>query len=80
MGLIGRVLMLPLAPVEGVMWVARTLQQVAERELNDPAALRARLQEAQDAHARGQLSDDELSAVEDALFQRLVELQSTPRG
>jgi len=80
MGLIGRLLMLPLAPIEGVLWVAHTLQQVADRELNDPDVLRQRLREAEDAHARGQLSDEELERVEDALVQRLFELQSISKG
>lgn len=80
MGLIGRLVMLPLAPIEGVLWVARVLQQVAERELNDPAVLRARLQEAEAAYARGEISEQEFEQVQDALFERLVELSATPRG
>lgn len=75
MGLITRLVMLPLAPVEGLLWITRVMQQVAERELNDPVSLRAKLEEAERAHARGELSDADLDQVQDVLFQRLVELE-----
>lgn len=77
MGLITRLVMLPLAPVEGLLWITRVMQQVAERELNDPASLRTKLEEAERAHARGELSDADLDQVQDVLFQRLVELEAS---
>jgi len=74
MGILGRLVLLPLAPLEGVLWLARTLQEVAEAELDDPAALRARLAEAEAMHRAGELGDEELAAVEDAVLARLVEV------
>ncbi|HYP22710.1 MAG TPA: gas vesicle protein GvpG [Actinomycetota bacterium] len=75
MGLFSNVLLLPLAPVRGVLWVAQVLADVASKELNDPQTLRARLREAEDAHRRGEISAEDLDRIEDAVFSQLVALQ-----
>ena len=80
MGLFSNVLLLPLAPLRGVLWVGALLQDLAANEVNDPALLRAKLHEAEDAHRRGEISDDELARVEDAVFTRLVTMQQTRGG
>jgi hypothetical protein len=72
MGLLRALVLAPVAPVLGVVWLAETLQQVAEQEMNDPAAWRARLAEAEDAHRRGELTDEQLAAVEELALERLV--------
>jgi len=72
MALLGNILLLPLAPVRGVMWIAETLQTVAEDELNDPRRLREALRDAEAAHQRGELSDEELAGVEQYVLDRLV--------
>ena len=76
MGILRRLVLLPLAPVEGVVWLARVLQEIAEEELNDPNRLRAVLEEAEEAHERGELSDEELAAVEDEILARLFDVSS----
>lgn len=75
MGLFSNVLLLPLAPVRGVLWVAQVLADVASKELNDPQTLRARLREAEEAHRRGEISAEDLDRIEDAVFTQLVALQ-----
>ncbi|MEW1791839.1 MULTISPECIES: gas vesicle protein GvpG [Streptomyces] len=45
MGLLSGVLLLPLAPVRGVVWVSDRLVDAAEAELYDPAVIRVRLSE-----------------------------------
>jgi hypothetical protein len=72
MGLISNLILLPLAPARGVLWIAETLQTVAEEELNDPARLREALREAEVAHQRGELSDADLASVEQYVLDRLV--------
>jgi hypothetical protein len=72
MGLLSGLLTLPLAPVRGTVWIAERLLEEAERELNDPAAIERQLAAAEAAHARGELSADELADVEDALLRRLT--------
>ena len=80
MGFLSNVLLLPLAPVQGVLWVARLLQELAENELGDPELLRSRLREAEEAHRRGEISDEDLGRVEDAVFDRLMAVQRTRGG
>ncbi len=72
MGLITGLLTLPLAPVRGTMWIAEQLLEEAERELNDPAAIARQLADAEAAHERGELTDDELADIEDYLIRRLA--------
>ncbi|EST32840.1 gas vesicle protein GvpG [Streptomyces niveus] len=45
MGLLSGVLLLPLAPVRGVVWVSDRLVDAAEAELYDPAVIRVQLSE-----------------------------------
>ena len=54
------------------MWIAERLLEEAERELSDPAAVEQQLAEADRAHARGELSDEELADLEDELLRRLT--------
>ena len=75
MGFVSSVLLLPLAPVQGMVLLARLLQDIAERELNDPEVLRAKLREAEDAHRRGQISADEYDRIEDVVFNQLMAIQ-----
>jgi hypothetical protein len=70
--LISGLLLLPLAPVRGTVWIAERLLEEAERELDDPAAIERRLADAEAAHERGELTDDELADIEDELLRRLT--------
>jgi hypothetical protein len=72
MGLLTGLLTLPLAPVRGTIWIAERLLEEAERELNDPQAIEQQLVEAEVAHERGELSDEELADIEDELLRRLT--------
>jgi Gas vesicle protein G len=71
-GLISGLLTLPLAPVRGTVWVAERLLEEAERELDDPATIERQLTDAEAAHERGELTDDELADIEDELLRRLT--------
>ncbi len=75
MGFLSNVLLLPLAPLRGVLWVAQLLETLAANELNDPDLLRSKLREAEDAHRRGEISADELDRIEEAIFTRLTTMQ-----
>ena len=76
MGLFTGLLLLPLAPVRGVVWVAETLQGIAEQTLDDPQQLRRALVEAEEAHRRGEITDDELAMIEQHVVDRLVPMTS----
>jgi hypothetical protein len=72
MGLLTGLLTLPLAPVRGTVWIAEQLLEEAQRQLDDPAAIEQQLEAAEAAHARGELTDDELADIEDDLLRRLM--------
>jgi Gas vesicle protein G len=64
MGLLTLPFRLPLLPVQAVIRLAEVIRDQAERELHDPAAVRRQLEEAQEARASGEISDQELAQVE----------------
>jgi Arc/MetJ-type ribon-helix-helix transcriptional regulator len=75
MGLIMGLLTLPLAPVRGTVWLAERIQEQAEREYYDESAIRAGLQEVEQARAAGEVDERELDEIEDALIERLLEIR-----
>ena len=76
MGLLTGLLLLPLAPVRGTVWIAEQLVAEAERELDDERVVRRLLLEAEAALERGELSEAEYDRIEDELLERL-ELATT---
>lgn len=75
MGLLTLPFRLPLLPLRGVIRLAEILQEQAEQELYNPAAVQRQLEAAQEARDAGHLSDDELAQVEDEAIDRLVRPQ-----
>jgi len=71
MGLFTGLLLLPLAPVRGTIWVAERLAEQAARELDDERTVRRLLVEAELALDRGDLTLEEFEQVEDELLERL---------
>jgi Gas vesicle protein G len=80
MGLFANVLLFPMAPLHGLVWLARLLQEIADKELGDPEVLRSRLREAEEAHRRGEISEYELNRIEDVVFDRLMTVQQGQGG
>jgi hypothetical protein len=83
------VLRLPILPIEGVIKLgmriedevislAEVIEEEAERQLHDPARIRRELDEAQRRHDAGEISDEELTQVEDQLSQIMVEAPPPP--
>lgn len=64
---------LPFLPVRGLIRLAQLLQEQAEQELYDPAAVKRQLEEAEEAEERGELSDEEVRELEYQAVGRLVE-------
>ena len=63
---------LPLLPVKGVIKLAETIQQEAERELYDPARIRRELEEVQRQKEAGEISQEESAEREDKLAGTMV--------
>ncbi|MFJ4897366.1 MULTISPECIES: gas vesicle protein GvpG [unclassified Streptomyces] len=78
MGLITGLLTLPLAPVRGVVWVAEKLSDAGERELHDPAVLRAQLAVLNQELESGDISLEEFEREEERLLDRLHAVQAGP--
>ena len=62
MGFLTGLLLLPLAPLRGTIWLAERLTEVAERELDSEATLRRLLVEAEIAFDSGELSRERVRA------------------
>jgi type II secretory pathway predicted ATPase ExeA len=71
MGLFTGLLLLPLAPIRGTVWIAEKLAEEAARELDEGRRVRRQLAEAELGYERGELSVEELEQIEDELLERL---------
>jgi uncharacterized membrane protein len=72
MGLISGLLMLPLAPVRGVAWIAEMVAQEAERELADAESPERALADLEAAFAAGEISAEEFAARETGLIDAII--------
>lgn len=73
MGLISNLLLLPLAPVRGVVWVAEQIDEEAQRQWYDPATIHAALDDLDARRAAGLISDEDAGRLEEELVRRLME-------
>ncbi|MFE1786028.1 gas vesicle protein GvpG [Streptomyces sp. NPDC059506] len=71
MGLLTGILLLPLAPVRGVAWLAERVNEAAEHELYDPSVLRARLAALNEALDNGEIGTEEFEREEERLLDLL---------
>ena len=67
---------LPLLPVQGVIRLAEILRDEAERQYHDPVPVREELEEAEQAAASGQMSDEALAEREEQIIGRLAPQQA----
>ena len=78
MGLFSELLLLPLAPVRGVVWVGEQIQEQVDRQLNDPAVIRAQIDDLDAAHERGEISEAERDEQQEVLLRRLTGREDAP--
>ncbi|MEU5716115.1 gas vesicle protein GvpG [Streptomyces sp. NPDC020403] len=78
MGLLSGVLLLPLAPVRGVIWVAEKVNDAADRELHDPHVIRAQLAALNQELEDGTISPEEFEREEEELLDRLHAVRVRP--
>ncbi len=80
MGLLTRLLTLPLQPVAGVAWVAGQIAAEAERQIaeqSDPQQVLNRLAVARD---RGEITPEEYAEAEEEILRRAVAERSVVLG
>ncbi|KNE79696.1 MULTISPECIES: gas vesicle protein GvpG [Streptomyces] len=75
MGLLGELLLLPLAPVRGTGWVLRQVVAEAERQYYDPSAVQRELSALAEELDNGLIDEAEFDRREDELLDRLEEVQ-----
>ena len=72
MGLISGLLLLPLAPIRGTVWVAEKIYEQAESEFYDERTIRAQLMEIDRARQAGEIDEQTAAEAEDILVERLI--------
>lgn len=70
MNLLVSLLMLPVAPVRGVLWVAERLQDEVNRQYYGEGAIVRELRQVDEARKSGQLNEEEAAQREEELLQR----------
>lgn len=71
MGLIGKLLLLPFAPVRGSLWTMRQVLGEAERQYYDPVVVRAELALLEQQLDAGEIDEEGFDEREDELLDRL---------
>lgn len=82
MGLLTLPLRLPLLPLRGFIRLGELIGEQAERELRDPARVRRELEEAQWQQARGAISEEDVSRIQEQAISSLIkpEIPSVTRA
>jgi gas vesicle protein GvpG len=68
---------LPLMTLRGVVQLGEVLHDHAEQQLRDPASVRRQLEQAEQAHAAGEISEEELARVQTQAIDRLLPAPAT---
>lgn len=71
MGLLGRLVTLPLEPVRGVVAIAERLADEAERQINDDSSFRRQLAQLAAAYDRGDIDAADYDRMEEDLLRRM---------
>lgn len=72
MGLFTGLVLLPLAPVRGTVWVAEQLAEEADRRLYDEDNIKRELVQLEIDHEDGAIGQDERERMERELLERLA--------
>jgi chorismate mutase len=80
MGLLSEVLLLPLAPVRGSMWVLDQVVAEAENQYYDPSAIQAQLAALEGQLEAGEIDDETFDRLEDELLDRLEASRTRQAG
>ncbi len=77
MGLLSTLITLPVSgPIKGSLWAARQVHHAAERELNDPGAIRRELARLERVFLAGEITEEAYDDAELELLQRLKDAKS----
>ena len=65
---------------DGLIWLAKKLQEIAERELTDESKLKDELLEVRTMFETDQISEEELQKKEDEILSRLETIRQEKQG
>jgi hypothetical protein len=71
---------LPFLPIQGLVRVAELIQDEAEAEYRNPAAVRRQLEEAEEANAQGEISPEAMYQAQVEAIERVAEPAREPGG
>lgn len=66
--------------IDGISWVLRTVTTAAEAEMNDDAALREQLLNAEMQREMGEISDEDFASIERDVLARIREINERREG
>ncbi|MEV0617226.1 gas vesicle protein GvpG [Nonomuraea sp. NPDC050404] len=72
MGLVSTIFTWPMLPVKGLIRLAEMIQEQAERELHNPAAVRRRLEAIEEARQAGEISEEEERAAVEQIMKQVT--------
>jgi hypothetical protein len=76
MGFFSAIVLSPLAPVRGVIWLGEVIQRQVEQQLHDPANTRRQLEALQEARERGEITAEEEKQAQ----QQILQARMTPKS
>ncbi len=78
MGLLKEVVLLPVAPMRGTLWVAERVLEKAEEDYFNPGLIRREIEQVDELRRSGEITDDEADEWEESLIERLIESRRRP--
>jgi hypothetical protein len=78
MGLIASVLLFPLAPVRGVLWIAEVISDEADRRLAEQESPTRQLEQLAAAVAAGEINPEEAERLEAEIIDRMLAGRAGP--
>jgi len=75
--MLGKLLLLPITgPFKGLLEIAQRIQEMAEKELNDPAQIKNRLSELQMDLELGRITEEAYQKEEEELLEKLERIEA----
>ena len=75
MGFFSAIVLSPLAPVRGVIWLGNVIQRQVDQQLHDPASTRRQLEALQEARERGEITAEQEKQAQ----QQILQTRMTPK-
>ena len=76
MGFFSAIVLSPLAPVRGVIWLGNVIQRQVDQQLHDPATTRRQLEALQEARERDEITAEEEKQAQ----QQILQARMTPKS